>query len=63
MTRDKISPTTASPDVLRPLLGNDMHPTHPIASRAAAPSRRTLSNAALLQPMSTSDVISPEVSK
>ncbi|MGT0247495.1 hypothetical protein [Burkholderia pyrrocinia] len=51
MTRDKISPTTASPDVLRPLLGNDMHPTHPIASRAAAPSRRTLSNAALLQPI------------
>lgn len=33
MTRDKISPTTASLDVLRPLLGNDMHPTHPIASR------------------------------
>ncbi len=33
MTRDKMSPTTACLDVLRPLLGNDMHPTHPIASR------------------------------
>lgn len=33
MTRDKMSPTTASLDVLRPLLGNDIHPTHPITSR------------------------------